>query len=74
MTSSQPSVPEHAPQRLLRLAAVCTRCAKPPRIRIPEAERELSRSQKADALKTTYQCHHCGHVYALDAGAYQRAA
>lgn len=74
MTSTRPSPAEYAPQRLLRLAAVCSRCAKPPRIRIPEAERELSRAQKADALKTTYQCHHCGHVYPLDAGAYQRAA
>lgn len=65
---------ERAPQRLLRVAAVCPRCAKPPRLRIPEGERELSREQNPDALKTTYQCHHCGHVYALTAGAYQRAA
>ena len=63
-----------APQRLLRVAAVCPRCAKPPRLRIPEGERELSLGQQPDALKTTYQCHHCGHVYPLDAGAYQRAA
>lgn len=60
--------------RLLRTTARCPRCGTRPRIRIPDGERELSLHQPPDAVKQTYQCHHCGHTYPVTALDYQSAA
>lgn len=60
--------------RLLRPDVRCPNCGKRPRIRIVEAEQDVAKRQPAEELKGTYQCHNCGVVYPLRAGAYHGAA
>ncbi|HEY7767361.1 hypothetical protein [Longimicrobium sp.] len=60
--------------RLLRPDVKCPDCGKVPRLRIPEAERALSLTLPADQLRQTYQCHHCGNTYRMEARAFQKAA
>jgi transposase-like protein len=60
--------------RLLRLSSRCPNCGVRPRSRIPPEERDLALEQPPEAVKQTYQCHHCGHTYPITAADYQSAA
>lgn len=61
---------------LLRLAVSCPRCGARPAVRITPTLVELLSEEPAGLQLATYQCHRqkCGQVYAITAGAYQRAS
>lgn len=59
---------------LLRLAAHCPKCLRPPNCRIFPATAAKHRLDDPDEPVETHQCTGCGEIYVITARAFQEAA